>query len=128
MDHPNDNLIPERDREFLKEKEYEYNITPIGGSILVIIRNFEFPVNYMPQKSDLLIILPAGYPNAPLDMFRTNPDVKLLNGSWPVASEPHEVYLEKQWQRWSRHIDWRVGTDCLRTFISAVKKELSKGI
>jgi|SRR6185437_13799915 len=128
MEDTNINLIPEQDRDFLQEKGYVYSISFISGTIYLIIKDFDFPEHYAPQKADLLILLPAGYPNAALDMFRTNPDIKLLNGAWPAASEPHEMHLEKSWQTWSRHITWRSGIDSLRTFISAVRKELNKGI
>jgi len=124
----NEEKIPELDRDFLYEKEYEFEILPLGGALHLIIKNFEFPEHYAPSQADLLVILPAGYPNAALDMFRTYPDVKLTNGNWPAAASPHEQLNGRSWQSWSRHTNWRVGKDSLRSFISAVKKELNKGI
>jgi hypothetical protein len=94
----------------------------------VIIRNFSFPEFYLPSIADLLIILPSGYPNAAVVMFRTNPDVKLANGSWPIAAEPHVMIHGINWQQWSRHIGWRVGRDNMQTFVAAIKKELQKGV
>lgn len=121
-------LIPELDREFLSEKEYNFEIVSGKGPILLIIKNFHFSASYVPQIADLLIIIPAGYPNAPLDMFWTNPDVKLVNGNWPSAAEHHEQYNGKSWQRWSRHGNWRTGIDSLQSFITSIKKEIVKGV
>ena len=124
----NEEKIPSIDREFLQEKGYVYEIIPENQTLLLVLRNFEFPPAYAPANSDLLILFPAGYPNAGLDMFRTNPDVKLINGQWPKAAEPHDNWNGKSWQAWSRHISWRVGRDSLRSFITAIKHELEKGV
>jgi len=124
----NEEKIPATDREFLEEKGYDYEIVPWNEQLLLILKDFVFPPAYTPLKSDLLIVLPAGYPNASVDMFRTNPDVKLANGEWPKAAAPHDSWNNKSWQAWSRHIAWRVGKDSMRTFIMAIKTELEKGI
>lgn len=127
MAEDNENLIPEADRDFLKEKEYHFNILPHEGAIHLILEQIPFPEAYVPRVADILIIIPAGYPNAQLDMFWTFPDVKLANGSWPETSEHHQDFHGKNWQRWSRHGTWRAGVDNLRTFISSVKREIEKG-
>jgi hypothetical protein len=124
------NLLPELDRDFLNSKEYDFDVLRVGGEIHLIIHNFQFPAAYTPRQADLLIIIPAGYPNANLDMFWTYPDVMRANGGWPQASEHHQPHGERTWQRWSRHVQngWRPGTDCLQTFVAAVRKEIGKGI
>ncbi|MCL5006684.1 MAG: hypothetical protein M1153_00845 [Patescibacteria group bacterium] len=126
----NEHLIPEIDRDFLREKEYEFLVVRESGSFHLIIKNFSFPEAYAPTIADLLIILPAGYPNAALDMFWTRPDVKLASGSFPEKSDVHKDYRGESWQRWSRHFHaecpWRVGKDNIRTFIAAIKRELDK--
>ena len=121
-------LIPELDREFLSEKGYVFEVVSGKGPLFLIIKDFPFSTSYVPQIADLLIIIPAGYPNAPLDMFWTNPDVKLTNGNWPSASEHHEQYNGRSWQRWSRHGGWRMGIDSIKSFLASVKKEIAKGI
>lgn len=124
-------LLPEIDRDFLDEKEFAYCATKAsGGAIHLVIRDFEFPVSYMPTKADLLIILPVGYPNSHPDMFWTFPDVKRANGSWPQNCEHHEIYGDRNWQRWSRHYQgqWRAGTDSIRSYLAAVRREIVKGL
>lgn len=123
-------LLPEIDREFLQEKEFSFDVSTVGSETHVIIRDLAFPAAYVPRTADLLIILPAGYPNANPDMFWTFPDVKLANGTCPQACDAHQQYGDRNWQRWSRHyqIQWRAGIDSLRTYFAAVRKEIDKGI
>jgi hypothetical protein len=125
-----EDLVPEVDRDFLVEKGYKYTAKRVGGDVHVIIEGFSFPAAYTPQRSNLLIILPAGYPNANLDMFRTLPDVKLASGAWPQNADNREVHAGVSWQRWSRHFTsaWRQGIDNLRTFVASIRHELDKGI
>jgi len=123
-------LLPEIDREFLEEKGYVYRVIPAASGLEVVIENFDLAPAYSPSRADLMIILPAGYPNATLDMFWTYPDVKLRNGNWPERCEHHEIHNERNWQRWSRHFvqPWRPGSDTLRTFITSIRQEITRGI
>lgn len=123
-------LLPELDREFLAEKEYSYTAAKVGGEVHVIIREFHFPAAYALRKADVLIILPAGYPDAHPDMFWTYPDVRRANGNWPINSDQHQVYGDRNWQRWSRHYQgqWRAGIDGLRSYLAAVRTEIAKGV
>ena len=123
-------LLPELDIDFLEEKGYSYTAAKVGGEVHLIIRDYDFPPAYALRKADLLIILPAGYPNAHPDMFWTHPDVKLVNGRWPVNSDQHQVHEGRSWQRWSRHHQgkWRAGIDSLRNYLAAVRVEVDKGI
>ena len=123
------NLLPEIDREFLEEKGYDYQVIPWQNSLHLVIREYPLPGAYNPRVTNLLIHLLSGYPNASLDMFWTHPHVRLSNGPWPVASEQRAVQHDGQeWQRWSRHIEWRAVVDHLRSFLAAVRREIDKGI
>lgn len=123
--------LPEIDRDYLDSKQFDHAVAKSGSAVHLVIRGFELPEAYSPRRVDLLLILPAGYPNSSPDMFWTHPDVKLANGAWPQAAEVHEIYGERSWQRWSRHFNggsWRPGIDNIRTFLAAIRRELSKGI
>lgn len=123
-------LLPESDREYLDEKGYDYEVEQVGGFLHLIIRDFGLPVAYNPQICDLLIRLPAAYPNANPDMFWTRPDVQLANGSWPTRANHWEDYSGLRWQRWSRHFPdgrWRAGVDGVDTYIASVRRELAAG-
>jgi hypothetical protein len=121
-------MLPEQAIDYLESKEYEYEFFEQPESNYLLIHQFPLPDVYMPCTVDLLLKVPHGYPNAPMDMFWTIPTVRFTNGAVPVATEHHEQYLGKSWQRWSRHIAWRTGIDNIRTFITAIRKEIAKGI
>jgi hypothetical protein len=127
---PIEDLVPEIDRTFLTEKNFRHSAHRVGQDTHVVIHEFDFREAYTPRKANLLIILPAGYPNAKLDMFWTEPVVKLANGNWPAGAETHAIHNGVSWQRWSRHFPqaWRQGVDNLRTFIATIRKELARGV
>lgn len=133
-------LLSEVDIAFLKEKYPDAKVFEVGDEVHVRLPSFPFPPAYNPRNSDLLVRLPAGFPDARPDMFWTRPDVKLVSGAWPAASEHHEipgsgagseVYENVPWQRWSRHsnaADWRAGIDGLRNFVGTIRRELERQI
>jgi hypothetical protein len=121
-------LIPEPDRDFLAQCGYEYLIVQEGDNIHVVLKGVGFPPQYSAQQADVRIILPSGYPNAAVDVFRTSPVLALVNGNPPVGGTGRDNFDNKEWQVWSRHITWRIGVDNLRTFFRAIKKEIAKGI
>lgn len=127
----NNALLPELDVSFLKEKEYETEFLTAGTLMHVLIKDFPFPVeHYTPAKADLLIEIPPAYPNAPLDMFWTNPEIKLINGTGPRQTESRAEYYGRTWQRWSRHyaVAWRPGVDSIKNFIQSIAIDLKKGL
>jgi hypothetical protein len=116
-------LLPEPDMEYLLQKGYTYELISQGSSIHLIVRNFPFSERFKPRQADLLIVLPAAYPNAKLDMFWVFPEVKYNDGSAAPATNHQQEFHGRVWQRWSRHGEWRGGIDNLRSFISTIKKE-----
>ena len=132
-------LLPEEDVQFLRVKYPEAKVYEAGSELHVLLPSFPFPSGYTPRVADLLLRLQPGYPDAKPDMFWTMPDVKLVSGAWPTASEHHEVpgagagseVYTVAWQRWSRHtsdMPWRPGIDGLRHYVAAIKNELSRQI
>jgi hypothetical protein len=123
----NASLLPELDVEFLDEKGFDCEVTQINGEVRVVLRDFLFPVKYSPQQANLMLRLPAGYPNSNPDMFWTYPDVRLTSGDFPLSANYHDPGANN-WQRWSRHDStWRPGTDDLRTKLASVRRELEAG-
>ncbi len=122
-------LIPQADEDYLKDRSFDYDLNAFGNEVHLILRNWAFPEAYNPRSAELLIRILPGYPLSQLDMFWTTPDIKLASGAWPQASEVHETYAGRTWQRWSRHTqEWRAGIDNLRTFIAAIVMEINRGI
>lgn len=121
-------MLPEIDREFLAEKELDFEAHENGGETYVLIRNYSLPEPYTPRACTLMLKLPPGYPVANPDMFWTSPAVRLASGAMPVAADVHELYSGVQWQRWSRHCgQWRAGVDNIQTKLRSVRTELEKG-
>lgn len=123
--------LPESDSEYLVSKGYTFEIQESQNKMYLIIKDYEFPELYTPNEANLLIIIPAGFPNSNPDMFWSFPDIKLKNGSWPKSSNVHENHLGQSWQRWSRHFPkdkWRPGIDGIKTYLGSIRKELNKGI
>lgn len=126
-----DLMLQEPDAKFLTEKGYEYELFSAGNEMHVVVKKFPFPSeHYAPTQADVLIKIPPGYPNAQLDMFWVNPEVKLVNGQVPKKTESRETHHGREWQRWSRHYTspWRPGVDTLRSFIQSIHAELRKGV
>jgi hypothetical protein len=132
-------VLPEDDVLFLQDKHPNHLVRIVGGEVHVLLKDFVFPSAYVPNKADVLLRLPAGYPNAAPDMFWTMPDVKLASGAWPQACEHHEVpgsgtgseiYNSVPWQRWSRHFQegWIVGRHGLRFYVASINQDLKRGI
>jgi len=83
--------LPERDKEFLEEKGYNYELIEFPGGAYLIINDFPFPAAYSPRVAKTLIVLPTGYPEAKVDMIFTIPDIKLTDGRWPQNCEARVV-------------------------------------
>jgi hypothetical protein len=119
----------ESDEQYLESKRYEYEVEVQGNMLHLIIRNFPFPKAYSVEKADVLIRIPAGYPNSQLDMFWTSPKVSLAGGGIPNRANVDQNFGGKSWQRWSRHwqAPWRPGVDGVDTFIGSIHNELQRG-
>ena len=133
-------VLPEDDVKYLKEKYPNHVVRSVGAELHVLLKGFPFPGHYSPREADVLLRLPASYPNAAPDMFWVKPDVKLASGGWPINCEHHEVpgagkgsevYESVAWQRWSRHFGdggWIVGAHGLQSFVRAIVQELGRGV
>ena len=121
------NLL-EEDEKYLSQKGYKWEFLADGENGALIIK--DYPVNegvFDRPKIDLLIIIPAQYNNAKLDMFYVDPSLKKKDGSYPNAAEHFEDRAGRRWQRFSRHLNsWLPGIDSLAGFMSLISKELQK--
>ena len=122
--------LPARDQEFLTRFGDNASLERDGSSIHVIFHRYDLGEAYEPRTVDLLIRLPAGYPNMALDMYWTNPSVRLRSGAMPSQCAHHQIFGAIQWQRWSRHPSqgWRTGIDGLQNFYASVRKDVNRGI
>lgn len=124
-------MLQESDQAFLDESGVEYDIRLEGGMVCVVMKNWSLPPGYSPERSDLLLRLPAGFPDVPPDMFWFDPAVSYSQGGVPPASESREAHLGRTWQRFSRHLAsgaWHPGRDSLRSYLSLIRRDLQRGV
>jgi hypothetical protein len=123
-----DLLAPESE-QFLQEKGFQYEVSEEQGMVCLVITNYRFPTGYTPTEVELLVRLPAQFPEVGPDMFWTTPTVRYANGTMPPAADNVENHLGRQWQRWSRHFSdskWRPGTDDLRSYLTLIRSTLER--
>lgn len=120
-------MLPERDREYLAAEGLDVEVTADGGMICVLLKNYELPEGYTPRRTDLLLRLSPGYPEAAPDMYWCDPVVSLARGGEPEASQVRENYFGRTWQRFSRHLapgHWRPGIDGLQNYLCLIRRDL----
>jgi len=122
-------FLPEFDREYLLEKEYFFEEKIDADQNGLIIRNWILPIGkYNFENSDLLIILPNGYPEVRPDMWYFNPPLLLVPSNSLAKQTQVNINFEgKVWQRWSRHYpanEWRSGVDGIHTYLKKVQTAL----
>ncbi len=116
-------LLPRRDEQYLRERGLAYQEVTEGGCTGVIFKDYLLPNDQYDVKStDILILLPSGYPDVPPDMFYCMPWVKLAtHNGYPVAADVPFTFNSRTWQRWSRHNNqWRRGKDGIWTMLKRI--------
>lgn len=97
----------------------------------MVIHEYELPKGYVPRTVDLLIRLPATYPDIGPDMFWCSPLVVLeRTGGVPEAAAHTEPHLGRIWQRFSRHLNpgqWQ-GGDRLASYLAMIRQNLIQGV
>lgn len=125
-------FLPESDRDYLNQKGYTFKEITEKAKNGLIISDWPLPENkYIQEKSDLLIFLPTGYPDVPIDMFYFYPAILLSGNVYAHATEVFETFNAISWQRWSRHSSaehWRSGIDGIHTYLKRVENALLSAI
>jgi len=99
-----------------------------GGMVCVVIDGLELPAGLVPAGSDLLLRLPAGFPDSRPDMFWFADQVARSDGRAIPATDLVEQYFGRSWYRWSRHVGdaWRPGIDDMRSYLAYVRRCLNE--
>lgn len=120
-------MLPAHDMEFLKEVLPDASVSSEAGMVCVVIPAFPLPIGFDRPSADLLLRLSTGYPDVPPDMWWFEPAVNRTDGVTIPATEVRERHLNREWQRWSRHLQpgqWKSGIDSLESYVALVRKEL----
>ncbi|MFJ4633848.1 E2/UBC family protein [Streptomyces sp. NPDC088847] len=119
--------LPGADAAHLAERGIAYTTAVESGMVCVVLPGWPVPPGYNRTSVDLLVRLPAGFPDAAPDMWWVDPALVLADGSAVEATQITEVYLGRSWQRWSRHFSpgqWRPGIDGLETYLARIRGEM----
>lgn len=122
-------VLPPADRSFLEGRAISYEVLAEGGQAAVVLKSYKVPAGkFDHDATDILILLPAGYPDALVDMFYCAPWLRLAAADrYPNAADVPHDFAGRTWQRWSRHnSDWRPGIDGIHTVIARVDRALAE--
>jgi hypothetical protein len=126
--------VIERWKVELELVESSYGSVQTGPNVeWFIIPRWPLPRGWSKPETDLLVLIPPGYPVTPPDNFYVDGDLRVDSAGMP-GSASHESQVDRQWLRFSWHVeggDWSPHADPLRghnllTFLLAVKKRLSE--
>lgn len=133
IESPAPQLVLPDDQEFLRRRALRWTATQDGGHVCLVIANYQLPVGYTVSAIDLLVRLPAGFPDAAPDMWWCDPWVRLAStGQAPPNADQTETYVGKPWQRWSRHFAdpsaWKAGRSGVESYLSIIRKDFEKWV
>ena len=99
-----------------------------------IIRELVLSEGWNKHSTDLLVLMPSGYPNIPPDNFYTDHDLRVAAGNQLPNCTSQTNQLNQQWLQFSFHVDkatWKPHAEILQghnllTFVCGVVKRLSE--
>jgi hypothetical protein len=128
-------VLRDVDLSHLTKRGFKYSTYTEGNLALLVIENYQLPSGYTPQTIDLLIQIPADYPDAALDMWWVYPHVQFeRTGAEPTNTTERAAFAGftpesgRLWQRFSRHPQWRLGVDDLRTYIASIRSTMENEV
>ena len=123
--------LPEPDREFLDAHAKRWETVVEGKTRWVILHDHAVPEGYTYERAALALMIPPGYPDAPLDMFFVKPALARRDGK-AIKALSNQPIRGEPFQRWSRHRTpanpWRVGEDDISTQVVLADALLAREI
>jgi Prokaryotic E2 family E len=113
--------------EALRKEGMEVELSEEGDWANIVIQDSPLAHGFNKKTTTLLLKFPLGYPNARPELFWTDRDLTLADGSVPASAEVFEQHLGREWRRFSWHpSSWNPGVDNLRTYLEFVNNRLAK--
>src|SRR5207249_1118270 len=100
-----DRMLERRQREIelIKERYGEVEVAP--DLTWILIRRFPLPEGWSKTQTELLALLPAGYPTTPPDNFYTDNDLNLATGATIGNSSGNVSVNGRVMRQFSFHIE-----------------------
>lgn len=98
----------------------------------VMFREFPLPPGWNVKTTELLVVIPPGYPTTPPDNFFVRNGLHTLNGAQPGSFSENQTVLGDSWAQFSFHVEgWNPSPDPdegdgLVTFLLAVERRLQE--
>jgi hypothetical protein len=128
-------MLRDIDERYLEENGHRFSTHAQGAGLLLVLEEYQVPAGYEPHVVDLLIEIPSTYPDGKLDMWWVYPPVVFARtGTEPVNTQVRQPFAafgpepDRQWQRFSRHPEWRVGVDDLRTYLGSLRSTMQNEV
>ena len=119
-------VLPIADRRYLTQRCVNFQEIEEPQKA-VVLQSYGLPLQRFDAASaDVLILLPASYPDCAPDMFYALPWLRLVGSQrFPTAADVPLEFRGQTWQRWSRHNnEWRPGVDGIWTILKRVDTAL----
>lgn len=136
-------MLPSQLVEELTELKKRFRVEALEEDAFIDIVIFDFPTSalYNSQSTRVLIRVPRAYPDGGLDMFWTDPELRLIDGAIPAGADQVESYpatgavpelAGKNWRRFSWHPQpgtpsrWNPSVDNLISYTEFIRRRLSQ--
>lgn len=119
--------------DLLRSKYGELEVGP--NYDYVLFKQFKLPEGWASDYTELLVIVPSGYPITPPDNFYVPQGFRLNTGAQPSNYSEGQNHLGRQWGAFSVHIrtetwspssDLLNGSNLLTFIITVVEKRLNE--
>lgn len=120
-------MLTDSDRRVLDGLGLAWSVAAEGGWLSLIVCSWPLPAGLDRDAADLLIRIPPGYPDMPLDMWYFSPAVARGDGRDIEQTQVREHFSDKEWQRWSRHLNaggWKPGTDGIESYLARLRRDV----
>lgn len=121
-----------KDEEFLNNRGFHWETVIEDGRRWLIIRSYPLPSGYQISSADIASDIPQSYPAAEIDMFYCYPPILTLANVEPPTTTVRVQIENKQYQRWSRHLNgatkWDINSDSVISHIGVIDECLAREV
>jgi hypothetical protein len=116
------------DEAYLNSLGYRWETVIDGKARWLLIQNYTVPAGYTVRSVVLGLLIPDTYPGAQIDMFYTNPPLKLVSGRAIDQTQQKANIRGVEFNGWSRHRPWNPAVDNVVTQLAMVESAIANEI